>query len=188
MAKPHALRQLMNGKLQLPGHTKADYKLQLSLHAGLLISNHITKKDGKIEDVLFALDNLLNAHQETRIEDDIDTKEENQKIWFIRETLKAADILEQEGRVKPDKLSKQEINQIIKVGIESRKRANKIIVETEYWCRIAELMGDGLTSEQARDKIYNDLVEKGDLEVAGKIREYQNRIHPLKGEKRLPES
>ena len=60
-------------------------------------------------------------------------------------------------------------------------------VEATYCFRIGVLMGEGLTIEQAREKIYKDLLDKGDLRLAKMMREFQNRVHPLRPEdKSLP--
>jgi hypothetical protein len=45
---------------------------------------------------------------------------------------------------------------------------------------MAELMGEGLTLEQAREKVYQDLLKKGDLERAKMMRAFQDVVHPLK--------
>jgi hypothetical protein len=51
---------------------------------------------------------------------------------------------------------------------------------------MAELMTEGLTLDQAREKVYQDLLKKGDLEGAKMMREYQDVVHPLKPGDRLP--
>ncbi len=45
--------------------------------------------------------------------------------------------------------------------------------EASYWAR---LMSDGLTLEQAREKVYQGLIEKGDLKGAKVMREFQIRL------------
>jgi hypothetical protein len=41
-------------------------------------------------------------------------------------------------------------------------------------------MAEGLTKDQAQEKIYQNVVDSGNLEGAKKVRAYQNLIHPLK--------
>ena len=53
-------------------------------------------------------------------------------------------------------------------------------IEKQYWFRIGELKAEGLSPEQAREKIYQDILKSGDLEGAKKMRTYQDNIHPLK--------
>ena len=47
-------------------------------------------------------------------------------------------------------------------------------------------MVEGKTMEQGREKIYQDLLDKGDIEGAKMMREYQDRIHPLKNNNQPP--
>ena len=61
--------------------------------------------------------------------------------------------------------------------------------EIWYWFRIGSLKAKGLTPEQAREKIYQDLLEKGDLKGAKMMRELQDKVHPMKtGDQLLPPS
>ena len=41
-------------------------------------------------------------------------------------------------------------------------------------------MFEGLNREQAREKMYQELLEKGDLEGAKRMRRFQDKVHPLK--------
>ncbi len=52
--------------------------------------------------------------------------------------------------------------------------------ETAYWQMIGLLMSTGLTAEEAREKLYQILLAKGDLEKAQNLRVYQDRVHPVK--------
>ena len=52
--------------------------------------------------------------------------------------------------------------------------------EILYWFRLGVLMAGGLSEAQAREKIYQDLIDKGDLKAAKAMREFQNKVHPLK--------
>ena len=83
---------------------------------------------------------------------------------------------ERKGRIKSDKLSEEERNVILKWGAEKARKG----VEIYYWFGIASLVAQGYTPEQAREKIYQDLLEKGDLEGAKRIRRFQDKVHPLK--------
>ena len=94
----------------------------------------------------------------------------------MRKLIEADMENEKQGRVSPDTISDEERNIILNWGLQS-KRKN---LERRYWFRIAELIAEGLTKDQAREKIYQDLLDKGDIEGAKMMREYQDRIHPLK--------
>ena len=55
-----------------------------------------------------------------------------------------------------------------------------------YWFGVFRLMSEGLTLEQAREKAYQNLIDKGDLEGAKKLRAYQDIIHPVKTSDQSP--
>ena len=100
--------------------------------------------------------------------------------------LEAAVQIEKEGRPKRDKLTEDEKKAAIKFGIEAKMERGIRDVEAQYWISIGELMAEGLTSEQAREKIYQDLLDKGDLEGAKMMRQYQDIIHALKADDQVP--
>jgi hypothetical protein len=47
-------------------------------------------------------------------------------------------------------------------------------------------MATGLTGEQVREKIYNDLLAKGDIKSAKLLHEFQDNIHPVKSDSKVP--
>jgi len=106
----------------------------------------------------------------------------NQMIAFSRQVIEVDAQAKREGRIKPGRLSKKEIATILGYGEELKVKN----LEKLYWSRIAVSIGEGLTVEQAREKIYQDLVDKGDLEGAKMVRKYQDMIHPLKSDNREP--
>jgi len=184
LSQPHGLRRLMTGKFYFPVHADADHKRHIALELALLISDHLTKHGGQFEDVYFALKRCMEENMRYREEEEATIKEEN-KLMKMTHAVLAADMEnERQGRVKPDTFSEEERNTIMKWGVESeRKKA-----EMWYWFRIGILKAEGLTPEQAREKIYQDLVNKGDFKGAKMIREFQDRVHPLKYGDQLPPS
>jgi transposase len=182
LEQPHGLRRLMTGKFYFPGHADADHKRYVALELALLISDHLTKNGGKFEDVAFAFRRWLRESQESREEGDRQIEEENKDIAFMRRILEASAENERQGRVKPDRLSDEERDAILRGGLESLVRG----LERTYWLRMAGLMAEGFTLDQAREKVYQDLLEKGDLKGAKMMREYQDVIHPLKPGDQLP--
>jgi hypothetical protein len=44
---------------------------------------------------------------------------------------------------------------------------------------MAGLMGEGFTLDEAREKVYQDLLNKGDLEGTKMMRAFQDVVHPL---------
>ena len=182
LSQPHGLRRLMTGKFYFPGHADADHKRYVALELVFLISDHLIKNGGKFEDVAFAFRRWLRESQESREEEDAEIKEENKDIAFMRRILEASAENERQGRVKPEKLSDEELNAILRGGLKSLKRR----LEKTYWLRMAELMTEGFTLDEAREKVYQDLLKRGDLEGAKMMREYQDVVHPLKSGDRLP--
>ncbi|MFC2004817.1 hypothetical protein ACFLUY_01190 [Chloroflexota bacterium] len=180
LIQPNGLRRLMIGKFYLPGHAVADHKLHVALEVALCISDHLIKDGGKFADVRYAFERLMKESMEYRKGEDADIKEGNQEIAFTRQVLEAADKEEQEGRPKRDKLTNEEINDIFKYGLEAKAEFKIRNIEKQYWFRITDLMDEGLTQAQAREKVYQDLLDKGDLEGAKMMRQYQDKIHPMK--------
>ena len=93
---------------------------------------------------------------------------------------------EREGKVKPDKLSEEERKPFIRLSIDKEIDEEKKEAEIMYWFRIGSLMVEGLTMEQAREKMYQDLVNKGDLKKAEVMRQFQDKIHPLQSNNPSP--
>ncbi|MFC2038367.1 hypothetical protein ACFLUG_01155 [Chloroflexota bacterium] len=180
LAQPNGLKRLMTGKFYLPGHANADYKRHVALEVALLISDHLIKNGGKFADVLYAFERLMKENQENRKEEDANIKEENQEIAFSRKILEVAAEQEQEGRPKRDKLTEDEVKDAIRYGLESKMESTIRDAEKTYWHRIGLLMAEGLTLKQAREKVHQDLLDKGDLEGAKMIRQFQDKIHPMK--------
>jgi hypothetical protein len=83
---------------------------------------------------------------------------------------------ERKGRVKPDTFTEEERNAIVRLGLEKEKKN----IEIMYLFRIGILMAGGLIEEEARDQIYQEELNKGDLKRIKMLRELQDRVHPLK--------
>lgn len=180
LAKPNGLRRLMTGKLHLPGQARANRRLAAVLQVALAIDDYLIKHEKTFEDIRFAFEGLLSQNMESRKAEDAEIEEENLEIAFARKVLEVAAIEEQEGRPKRDRLTAEERDAVIKYGLEAKLEQKLRGLETDYWLRVAVLMAEGLTQEQARGKIYQDLVDKGDLEGARIMRQYQDTVHPLK--------
>jgi hypothetical protein len=174
--QPHGLRRLFSGKIYTPKHAEAAHKCYVAMEIANLISNHLLMNGGKLEDIKYAFEHWMKENQIDREEEDEDIKEENKNIEFIHRLIEAEVENEKQGRVSPDTLSDEERNVILKWGQQSALKK----LERTYWLRIAELMVEGKTMEQGREKIYQDLLDKGDIEGAKSMRKYQDRIHPLK--------
>jgi len=182
--QPHGLRRLFSGKIYTPKHADADHKCYIAMEIANLISDHLLKNGGKLEDVKYAFEHWLKENQIDRKEEDEEIEEENKNIAFTRKLIEVDVENEKQERVKPDRLSDEERNVILKWGQPSAAKK----LERIYWSRIAELMVEGKTVEQGREKIYQDLLEKGDIEGAKSMRKYQDIIHPLKNNNPPPKT
>ena len=182
LAQPHGLRRLMTGKFYLPVHADTDHKRQIALELALLISDHLTKHGGKFEDIYFALKRYIQEDMKYREEEELEIEDDNRVIELAHNVLAADMENDRKGRVKRDTFSEEERNAIMRWGIESEM--NK--VEIWYWFRIGTLKAEGLTKEQAREKVHQDLIEKGDLDGAKALRAFQDKVHPLKTNEHIP--
>jgi hypothetical protein len=117
----------------------------------------------------------MKVNQGYREQEDADIVEDNEVMKFVHAIIAADMEKEWRERVKPDSLSGEERNTIMKWRIEAEKKS----AEKSYWIRIGVLEASGLTEEQARGKIYQDLIDKGDIKMAKTMREFQNKVHPL---------
>lgn len=176
LSQPHGLKRLMQGKFFTPAKESVDHKKHIALAFSMLIADHITKNGGSFEDVYDSFNRWMPELAKKRQEKDAEITEENKFLAFAHLIIETEAKREQENRVKPDHLSPEERNAVIKMAVQSEFRK----VEVMYWFRIGILKSEGLSIEQAREKIYKDLVDKGDLEGAKIMREFQDRIHPLK--------
>jgi hypothetical protein len=171
LCKPHGLKRLMTGKLYLPGHQKADHVRYSALEFAFYVYDYIENKGGELVDGINAFFRLMQQAGDYRQKMEVLINDENEEIAFTRKILE--EFAKQPLR---DRLTKKEINQIMGIALET----GLLDAERAYWSRIANLItGDGLTMTQARERIYQDLVDKGDIEGAKMIRAYQDRIHPL---------
>jgi hypothetical protein len=176
LSTPHGLRRFLTGKYYFPIQADADHKRYVALQLALIISDHLINNKGRFEDVYSALKRYMQEFYRYREAEDADIEEEN-KLMKITHAVLAADMEnERKGRVKPDRLSEKERIALIKYGLESEMKQTEMF----YWIRIGNLMADGFTQEQAREKMYQDLLDKGDLKVAKAMREFQDKVHPLK--------
>lgn len=176
LCRPHGLRRLMTGKFYFPAHADIDHKRSVALELALLISDHFTKNGGKFEDVYFALKRYMQERKKYRQEEDADIEEWNRWMEFVHKVFGIDIEKERRGRVKPDRLSEEERNAIMKLGVEAEMEK----AEIWYWFRIGSLKAEGLTPEQAREKMYQDLLKRGDLKRAKLFHEFQHKVHPLK--------
>ena len=176
LSRPHGLRRFLTGKFHFPIHIDADHKRYIALELALLISDHLIKHKGKFVDIYFALKRYMHEAKKFREERDAAEKKENIFIAFVHQIIAKDMENERRGRVKSDTLSEEERHIIIKWVLEAEEKEAEIYYSTQ----IGHLMADGITMEQAREKIHQDFLEKGDLKRAKMIREFQDKVHPLK--------
>ena len=58
--------------------------------------------------------------------------------------------------------------------------------EKKYWKIMGELVAGGMTLDQARDKMYQDLIGAGEVKAADELRRYQDIIHPVMKQRQSP--
>jgi len=175
LSRPHGLRRFLTGKLYFPVNEDVDHKLHVVLKLAVLISDHLITDGGHFEDVYHALRHYMQAHKRYREDEEADVKEWNKDMELIHAVLAADLAREKEKRTEPDRLSEKERDVIMRWAVEREMKSTEVL----YWFRIGVLKAGGLTEEQAREKIYQDLVEKGDLNKAKMMREFQDKVHPL---------
>jgi hypothetical protein len=176
LQQPYGLRRLLSNKAYSPAHADAAHKRYIALELAMMISDHLLKHGGKFEDVYVALKHWMQENQLRREEEDEEIKEENKDIAFFRQIMEADLVIEQSGRVQPERLSAKERDTILQWGRQSAVKQ----VEMMYWIRISLIVAEGNTIEQAREKIYQDLLKNGDIEGAKALRAYQDIVHPSK--------
>jgi hypothetical protein len=174
LSQSHGLRRLMTRKIQSPANAEADNKRHLALNLALLVSDHLTKHGGKYEDVYYSFKRWMQENMKHREDEDIDIEEWNEDIKIFHGILASAAKQEREGRAKLDVLSEEERKIILQQEIKSKFRK----LQTDYWKQIAGLIGEGLTEEQAREKIYQDLLTTNP-KAAKVMREFQDKVHPV---------
>jgi|GEM_PF-1207531 len=184
LSQPRGLRRLLMGKFHFPAHPDADHKRYVILELALLISDHIIKRSGKFVDFYHALKRYMQENMKYREQEDADIEEENKTMALIHQVLAADMENERRGRIQPDTISNEERDAIIRFGIESEMKKT----EQLYWLRIGIYMAGGLNPEEAREKMYQDLLDKGHSKGAKMFREFQDKIHPLKKDDQLPPS
>ena len=81
-------------------------------------------------------------------------------------------------------MSEEERNVVMRLEFRSQTKELQVL----YWIRKAELIFNGLTQEEAREKMYQDLIIKGNLQNAKKMREFQDKYDPLKTNDPTPPS
>jgi DNA-binding CsgD family transcriptional regulator len=175
LSRPHGLRRFLTGKLYFPINKDIDRKLHVALKLAVLISDHVIMNGGNFEDVCHALRRYMQANKRYREDVEADIKEWNKDMELIHAILATDLEKEKEKRTEPDRLSEKERGVILRWAVEREMKSTEVL----YWFRIGVLKAGGLTEEQAREKIYQDLVEKGDLNKAKMMREFQDKVHPL---------
>jgi hypothetical protein len=180
--QPHGLRRLMTGKIYMPGHEAADHKRSKAFELALLITDHLIEDRGNFEDIYLAIKHYTRKYMEDREQEDTDIEEENKWLEVVHAIIAAEIEQERKGRVKPDTLTEQEHNVAIRIGIENQEKKTVL----RYWINIGELMAQGYTKEQARDKMVQLFIDDGKLELAERMRKFQDKYHPLKNIKQEP--
>jgi len=184
LSQPNGLRRLLKGNIALPVHQNAGHRLYIALAVAMTISELLERHGGQLDDVLFAFRKFMMANKQHREEEDADVKENNWRMSVIHKILEIAAEQERQGWVQPDRLTETEQDAIIRYGLDLRKKNEEAL----YWIGIVSYLAEGLTEEQAREKIYQDLTIEGRPDDAKKLRQYQDFIHPVSKKDKPPPS
>ena len=175
LSQPHGLRRFLTGKLYFPINKDVDQKLHITLKLAVLFSDHLITDGGSFEDVYDGLKRYLKEQMMYRKNIKADIEDWNRDMELFHVILAADMEAERMGRIKPDTFSEEERNAIMRLGVEAEMKKVEII----YWARIGVLKAEGLTTEQAREKMSQTFIEKSDPKIAKMMREFQDKVHPL---------
>lgn len=171
LQQPYGLRRLLSSKIYLPVQTVAAHKSHIALELATLISDHLIKKGGSFEDVYLALSTLLKKRKAYREEEDEEIRQNNEEMLILRRVIEADMKNEQEGRVKPERLSDQERETIIKWGKRKTEKESEIL----YNLFIGASTAWGHTQEEVYETIHQHFINIGNLQGAELIRQFHDR-------------
>lgn len=184
LAQPHGLKQLMTGKLYMPAHADADHKRHIVLELALLMSDFLIKEGGKFEDIYFALKLYMTEHKKSREERDAEIQKHNAIMKIFHIVLAKELENERQGQVKPDMFTEEERRFSINWSMNKEMRETGLY----YWFRLYTFIAQGLSEEEAREKILQGVIDKDNPKVIKVFREFQNNVHPLKTDGQAPSS
>ena len=180
LSKPYGIRRLVSGKHYFPVNADADHKMSLALELALFFTDLLTEQGATLEDFKYTFERMVKTSQKRRQQEDSDIKEWNVRVAFIRALIEANAKAEREGRPKQDRLTKEEIQAAIRLGAVTKMYETAKNFEARYWSDIGRLEAEGFSEEQAREKLYQDLVDADNPEAAEMLRRYQDIVHPIK--------
>jgi len=180
--QPNGAKRIILQKFYFPGHREADHKRYVSFELAVFMSEFLIKKGGTFEDVHCYLREVHRRNKERSDREEEDVRRENQAVALMRAIIQADLEKERQARVQPDRLTPDQIRALMRIRRkESEKRA-----EARYWMWITDLVDQGLTVAQAREKLYQDLLRWGYPKFAADFRSWQDRIHPLRPDRESP--
>jgi hypothetical protein len=183
LRQPYGLRRLMTNKFSFPAQRDLHFKRSMSLTLGMFFSDLLIKNNMRFEDFSFAFEEWVKESQLIRAEENEEITRNNQRIEFIRHLLKVAEQSEEDGRPIRQELSAEERQAYINLGMKGMPRS----YEKKYWAAIEmRMLEEGLTPEQAREQMYQETLATGDAEAAKKLRDFQDKAHPLNTAKPPP--
>ena len=165
----------MKRKIKTPSQAEVDRKKRVALELAFLFSDFLTIEGGQFQDIFLALHHLMREAAGHRRLTGKRIEKQNEFLALVHRILEIEMERERRGIVKPDRLSAEERDVPIRDGI--KNAMNKM--EVSYWFRIGELMGQGLTEEESRQKLCRDMVDLGDAGLAKLFRKFQHVVHPV---------
>lgn len=174
LSKPHGLRRLLTRTIPLPVHKEIANKRVMALDIAMVIQDHLLNHGGQYEDVLFALNHLMKQNQKRRQKVDSDIESKNLEMEVFR---KLDEIVLEERQKRPQldpqfiRKAKAEVNQIF-----TGKLREAVF---SYWRRKVELVNEGLTAVQARERLTQLLTDGYDTNRAQMMKAFQDKIDPI---------
>jgi len=177
LQQPYGLRRLLTNKFSFPAQRDQHFKRSMSLALGMFFDDLLTQNNMRFEDFSFAFEKWSKESQLIRAEENEEITHNNRRIEYIRYLLKVAEQSEEDGRPIRQELSAEERQAYINLGMKGMPRS----YEKKYWAAIEmRMLEEGLAPEQAREQMYQETLATGDAEAAKKLRDFQNKVHPLK--------
>jgi hypothetical protein len=172
--QPNGIKHILTRRFYFTASKEADYKRFIALELALVISDHLIERGGRFDGVYQSLKQLLEKEKRSQEIGEREVEQENATVAIIRTVLESA-LKNERRRIQPDRLSQEEVDQIIRMAPSEAARAE----ERRYWRLIGSMMKGGLTAAEAGERLYQGVLKNGDPGTADKLRQFQVRVHAL---------
>jgi len=167
LSQPYGLKRLLTRQLYTPAEEAADCKRHKALVLAVAVSDFLILDGGTYEDIYDTFRTLMLLNKQFREEEDAEILNQNKKLEFIHKIMAKELEKEREGIIKPGIFSEEEIRIAKELAARKEARETQVI----YWLHKSKLMQEGLTAEQARERLYQDM-SKGGGELAKFVKDF----------------